>query len=318
MRVRFGTFLRHLHRASFAAMLPIVFIHTGTSFYLPTTLLQTGAASPRSERFMLGDWGSLALGRLVKREPVRRYWRRAAELTRVFENFSTNAAGFELVCLQRWLALAEWMKAHGIDECLYLDSDVMLYSDVEAARKTVPAGAGMTVAGISGHTNFIGSRKVLEAYGDSILDHYTRPGGKDELREKYHLFRQTHEGGGISDMSFFTEFREANPGLVADISRVAETEAGPTAFDITLDYTAGYLAEDGLKQIRIGADGHAYATDAASGRPVRFHTLHFQGDRSKQVLTRYATTPAVARHALERQNARLGLAYRAWRRMKGR
>ncbi len=297
-------------------MLPIVFIHTGTSFYLPTTLLQAAHASPRSDRFLLGDWGSLALGRVVRREPLADYWKDARKLARVFVNFSSNSAGFELICLQRWLALAAWMRAHRLDECLYLDSDVMLYSDVEEARRSVPAGAGLTVSGISGHTNFVGKAAVLEAFGAFILDQYTRPGGIAELEERYHLFCQTHSAGGISDMSFFTWFREANPGLVADISQVVEGLAGPTAFDITMDYHQGMALQEGLKDIEITPQGHALATEHDTGRRVRMHTLHFQGARPKQVLARYATTPALARHTLERQNARIALGYRAWQRLR--
>ena len=296
-------------------MLPIVFIHTGTSYYLPTTLLQAVVASPRSPRFLLGDWGSLGLSQAVRRQPLGRYSVAARELARVFVNFSTNLAPFELFCLQRWLCLAEWMRAHSLDECLYLDSDVMLYSDVELARRTVPHGAGMTVAGISGHTNFIAKRAVLEAFGQSILDHYTRPGGVEELEHKYRLFRETHAAGGISDMSFFSWFRAANPGQVADISPWVEGPDGASAFDITLDYTVGYDADKGLKAIEISPAGHAFATEITTGRPVRMHTLHFQGDLSKLVLARYATTPVPLRRALERRNARVGLAYRAWRRM---
>jgi hypothetical protein len=300
-------------------MLPLVFIHTGTSFYLPTTLLQAAHASPRNERFFLGDWGSLALSGVAKRQPLRRDWRKAGELAKVFVNFSSNSAGFELVCLQRWLALAEWMQAHSIEECLYLDSDVMLHSDVELARRTVPAGAAMTISGISGHTNFISQRAVLDDFGDSILDHYTRPGGIEELRAKYQEWQTHMPHGGISDMTFFMEYRQAHPPLVADISQVVEGPLGPTTFDITMDNIRHYNADDkGLKAISLSADGHPMGVESSSGRAVRFHTLHFQGDVPKLNLARYATTPARARHVLERQNARYGLAYRAWKKLNKR
>jgi hypothetical protein len=299
-------------------MLPIVFIHTGTSFYLPTTLLQAAHASPRTERHLLGDWGSLALSRVARRHPLHRYWRRASELGRVFKNYSSNPAAFELICLQRWLALAEYMKAHGIDQCLYLDSDIMLYSDVELAHRTVPAQAGMTIAGISGHTNWVQKRDVLEHFGDYILDHYTRPGGLQELEEKYHLFRETHPAGGISDMTFFVEYQAAYPDRVADISKIVDDATGPTVFDITMDYTAYFEAENGLKAIQISPEGHAYGTERGTGRQVRFHTLHFQGDVPKLNLAHYATTPARARHELERQNGKIHLAYKAWRKLNRR
>jgi hypothetical protein len=297
-------------------MLPIVFIHTGTSYYLPTTLLQAAKASPNSPLFLLGDWGSLALGGVVKRQPISKYWKRAAELGSVFENYSSNAASFELICLQRWLALAEWMKVQGIEQCLYLDSDVMLYSAVDEALSTVPAHAGMTIAGISGHTNFILKRTVLEDFGAFIMNQYTKQGGKEELLEKFRAWNETHTAGGISDMTFFVDYQADFPERVANISQVVETPSGLTAFDITMDYTAHYEADHGLKAIEMDEQGRPWGQlKGEPGRKVRFHTLHFQGAESKRNLARYATTPLADRQALERANNRIGLAYRAWRRL---
>jgi hypothetical protein len=117
-------------------------------------------------------------------------------------------------------------------------------------------------------------------------------------------------------MTFFLEYQAAHPDRIANISHVVESPVGPTTFDITIDNTTHYEADGQQKAITLTPEGHAFAIEKETGRQVRFHTLHFQGDVPKLNLAQYATTPALARHTLERQNARYGLAYKAWQKLK--
>ena len=267
-------------------MLPIVFIHAGTSPYLPITLLQVAHASPGSRRVLLGDGGSWQLGQLAERAPMAHFWRRATVLGQTFVNLSTNASDFELVCLQRWCCLLEWMEHEKVEQCLYLDSDVLLYQPAEVLATTLPPHTGMTVAGISAHTNFVMDRAILAAFCDHILNAYASASAIAALREEYRVFSLTNAAGGISDMSFLSSFRDSHPGAVADIS----SPQGGTAFDITINYTAHYEADTrGLKRIS-WQHGLPYAHQIQTGEPVQMATLHFQG-ASKAYIDEYATFP---------------------------
>jgi len=253
--------------------IPIVFIHQGTASYLPYSLLQVKRTNPESPIYLLGDWGGVHFSGLVKHFPVSRYWIMASELANNFVNFSTNPHNFELVCLQRWMVLLEFMKAEKLGHCVYLDSDILVYGHLGEEQMKFK-DYGMTVAGISGHTNFVSDVGVLDAFCHFILDSYTKLNALDILEEKYFEFRKNNPAGGISDMTFFTEFREHFPGQVLDISQVWPDES---TFDITVQYTKGYSLDSGHKKV-VMKFGQPYCFLMPEGHPVRFNTLHFQGE----------------------------------------
>lgn len=279
--------------------IPIVFIHTGTAPYVPFALMQARYTNPGGNLVLLGDRTNRHLSRLARHLPQRHFWKQAGELEKAFINLSTNPPAFELICLQRWMCLLEWMQAENIDRCLYLDTDVLLYNQADALFKHVLhhfPQAEMTVVGISGHTNFITGRAGLEAFCNFILDAYLRPGGSEWLKEQYRLFRETHSAGGISDMSFFTWFREANSDRVSDLATPLPGPDGRLwGFDITLDYHQHMQWANGYKQVQGLAIGTPLASLVEGGETVLMQTLHFQG-ASKSQMARYAQGQQGAEH----------------------
>ncbi len=257
---------------------PIVFFHAGTAPYVPLSLLQARHASPNSELVMLGDAGNRHLSPLARHVPQSRHDGMAAQLRKVFRNYSTNPPLFERVCLERWLCIYEWMKAEGHQRCLYMDTDVLLYSEAEPLANKIARPAGMTVAGISGHTNFIQDRAVLEKFCHYILEMYSTPSGLAFIEDEYTRFREKHRAGGISDMSFFTWFRQLNPTLVKDIGKVEDG----AAFDITLDYLDEFQGYHGIKKLT-WESGRPMAYTKKDRKPVLMHTLHFQGNNKEHM-----------------------------------
>jgi len=53
------------------------------------------------------------------------------EFSNVYKHLSTNDYNFELMCFNRWFILLNYMKAKNINMCFHIDSDVLLFSDVE-------------------------------------------------------------------------------------------------------------------------------------------------------------------------------------------
>lgn len=249
---------------------PIVLIHSFNHSYLPISLWKLRETNPESPVYLIGDGWNKHFAMWVKHEPMALYMEKANELRQKFKNFSTNPAEFELICLQRWLILESFMERHQIDSCLYLDSDVLVYDRLEKDFQRF-SGYGMTVAGISGHSNFIQGRDTLRAFCRFIESAYSSEAKILELEEKYRRFRETHSAGGISDMTFFTEFREAYPGKVLDIAEPIAAKA----FDITITYTKGMKEEQGLKKLS-WKNGKPIA-QTLDGMEVEMRSLHFQG-----------------------------------------
>lgn len=255
-------------------MIPIVFIHSFNHSYLPISLWKARETNPHSEVFLLGDHWNAHFGAWVHHLHQQSFSHRAAELARRFVNFSTNPAAFELICLQRWFMLLEFMEKMNLDACLYLDSDVLLFSDVEADAQRF-SSYGMTVAGISGHTNFIQKRDTLANFCDWISNAYISDQKIREADLKYKEFLKYHNAGGISDMTYFTEFREAFPETILDIGQPMEGKM----YDITVTYTQGLREENGIKKLE-WCDGIPIVQNPA-GEKIQMQSLHFQGDSKK-------------------------------------
>lgn len=290
-------------------MLPIVFIHNRNHSYLPLSLFKARQTNPGSDVILLGDGQNAHFGAMVHHFHHHRYARQANELARSFVNFSTNPADFELICLQRWMILLEFMEQHRMDKCLYLDSDVLIFDEKEADAQRFQR-YGMTVAGISGHTNFVQSRDVLARFCQHIRQAYEQPDAHAILEDKYKAFRLYHEAGGISDMTFFTEFRAANPDLVLDIAEPLEGKM----FDITITYTHGVKAENGLKKIS-WAQGRPFV-ELLNGEWVEMRSLHFQGE-SKKYMKAMARQERLTPRLIYNLNAGYLLAQKAYNKLLG-
>jgi hypothetical protein len=170
------------------------------------------------------------------------------------------------------------MVSENMERCLYLDSDVLLYTDIVSESKRFDA-FGMTIAGISGHTNFISNREVLSRFCDFIYNAYADGSAIEVLKQKYQRFRENHEAGGISDMTFFVEFKEEYPDEVLDIGQ----KINQTLYDISMNYTKGLVIANGFKSI-LWAEGYPHVVNPQTGA-IRIHTLHFQGE-SKPLMYR--------------------------------
>lgn len=251
-------------------MTPIVFIHSNNCDYLPLSLWKARESNPRQRVILLGDEKNRHFSGMVEHFYQKDFSRQSDQFTRHFVNFSTNSHDFELVCLQRWFVLKEFMESQGLDECLYMDSDVLLFADVDESKPRFNS-QGMSICGISGHTNFVRKRSTLSAFCDFIHHAYAKPGGIAELEEKYRIFRQTHEAGGISDMTFFVEFQQAFPDQILDLSVPYEGQM----YDIAMAYFPEIENDRGIKTIRF-ENGKPFCRHKTLG-PIEMKTLHFQG-----------------------------------------
>lgn len=294
----------------------IAFVHAGTAAYVPYALLQARVHNPDAEIVLLGDRANAHLAALpgVRHENTENYNTMAGELKKVFRNFSSNPPLFERVCLERWMHLLEYMQAHHLDRLLYLDTDVLLYTPAHLGFAQLPP-TGMTVAGISGHTNYIRGQGTLQAFCQYILTTYSTPAGLAFIEDEFTEFRKRHRLGGISDMSFFTWFRQLNPNLVQDIAPVQNH----SAYDITLDYAQGFEEKNGIKKLTMG-HGHPVAYQKKEGSPptpVEMRTLHFQG-QNKPLMGKWCQAPPYQKAAYTAYNQVFFQVQRLWRRLSGR
>ena len=278
-----------------SSSLPIVLIHQGNSFYLPYSLVQVTQTNPNSKVYLLGNGANAMYSNLVEHRHSKDYFKYAEAFASIYEHHSTNPHDYELFCLQRWFVLLAFMEQEGLEECLYLDSDILYFgrADDEWALVQARAGeAGLTSVTKSPHTNYIRDRRALRDFCDYITACYATPEGKTKLMGYLEMHEAIHgKLGGISDMTFFLHYRLEYPERILDLSVVAPSNTGAYAYDITIDTTEGYVATpNGLKAITFKTTGPAsmlqpYAS-LANGESARMVTLHFQG-ASKQYMAEF-------------------------------
>lgn len=252
--------------------IPFVFIHQGDSRVLPTTFLQLRHTNPLAKIYLIGDMDNHHYHKLVEHVLLSDFFSRAGAFKQIYHHFSTNGYDFELICIQRWFVLLEFMLTNAMENCIYLDSDVLVYSNLNAIQPGLSV-FGMTVTGISAHTNFVNNRNTLKEFCDFVWNVYSSGTANKDLSIRYQKFRETHLFGGISDMTFFTDFRNEYPDKIGDLSMIRQE----SVFDITLDTALEYEKEDtGYKKI-IWKNNEPFAIQLRTGKLIRLHTLHFQG-----------------------------------------
>ncbi|HSY60312.1 MAG TPA: hypothetical protein VK796_00490, partial [Cytophaga sp.] len=220
-------------------MIPVVLIHKGNNPYIYNTLYQLKQTNPLVKIYLIGTDESTVYGSLAEHLSIKTLFAEAQEFSTIYKHYSTNSAEFELICIQRWFVLKAFMTQKNIPRCLYLDSDVLVYEDIQSLSGKFNS-VGMTICGISGHTNFI-HQDVLIDFCRFIFTKYTGAKALNDLEEYYKDFIVQHGAGGVSDMTLLTSYALENPGRSENTYYL---DGRPT-FDPSLEVGGEYYEMDG-------------------------------------------------------------------------
>jgi len=262
-------------------MIPVILIHKGNSSYIFNTLYQLKQTNPLVHIYLLGTIESMVYKPHVEHMLIDSFSEEATQFAGLYKHYSTNSKSFELMCIQRWFVLKAFMIQKNIQRCLYLDSDVLVYDDVQRLSETY-AHAGMTLCGISGHTNFI-DKEVLVDFCGFVQDSYTDKNLLDQLEKHYTAFVAKHGAGGVSDMTLLSNYAENNPQKVEN----TYCYMGLPTFDPSLEVGEEYFEMEHGKKKVIFKDRIPYGLLKQGQKEVLFYTLHFQGAASKKVMRKY-------------------------------
>ena len=265
---------------------PVVFIHQQNSEHLKYSLAQAKASNPRSTVFLLGD-DSNSQHPCVEHHHFRDYFTGAAEFEDVYKHYSTHSPDFERLCFQRWFILRDFLTAHQIEKCVYLDSDVLLYGNVTEDMAKFRLFDFTVCWNTIGCVLFVNRVEGLARFCQFIMDIYTK---KDEyhydkmvaqfaVRQKHHL------KGGATDMTAFELYGELNFGRVGEASYIID---GST-YDPNINMPQpGFEMADKIKKV-IWQDHQPYGIYVPTGEMVRFNSLHFNGNKAKALMPDYCT-----------------------------
>jgi len=268
-------------------MIPVVLIHKGNNPYIFNTLYQLKQTNPLVKIYLIGTDESAVYEPMVKHIPIAALFGEAQLFAGIYKHYSTNSESFELMCIQRWFVLKAFMIQKSIQRCLYLDSDVFVYEDVQNLSAKFE-DAGMTLCGISGHTNFINQNTLLD-FCRFIFTKYNDPEALTVLDKYYNTFLAQHGAGGVSDMTLLTYYAEHNPGITENTYYL---DGRPT-FDPSLEVGAAHFEMKGNSKKITFEESKPYGILKKTHSSVLFYTLHFQGSNAKKEMVKYIPNKSV-------------------------
>jgi hypothetical protein len=260
--------------------LPLVFIHYRNSPYLPFVFAQARLWSPGSPILLIGDETNEGYP-FAAHVNMGRYAASAEAFRAVYRHLSPNGANYELFCFVRWFLLRDFMREYGIERCVHVDSDVLLYVDVNRERANWADYDLTLVRGYCAGNMFVNGRRAIDELCDAIMDLYTGPGAAARLDAIYAERQRT--GEGISDMVPLRAFYDANRNRVGEMTGLRPDGSW---WDANIHLAEGFETADGRKRVTF-RDRRAYCRQAETGRDVRFNCLHFQGGAKRHIEPAY-------------------------------
>ena len=209
------------------ASVRIVFIHQNNSEHLRYSLAQAKKSNPNSTVYLLGDESNDQYP-CVEHHRSSDYSVGAAQFAEVYTHYSTNGVDFELVCFQRWFILRDFLTARRIDQCVYLDSDVLLYADVTEEMKKFRRFDFTLCWHTIGCVFFLNRMDGLEDLCQFMLDVYTKKDRYqyDRMVAQFALRQKNQLPGGACDM---TALQLYTSSISAASARHPTSSMGPSS-----------------------------------------------------------------------------------------
>lgn len=256
--------------------IPVIFIHNGNSAYLKHVVAHNRAFNRENDIYFLGDESTSKLP-FVRHYNKEQYFTSANGFEKIYEHMSSNPYEFELFCFQRWFIINEFVREQGLTHFLCLDSDVLLYCNVNEIFSrflefdfTVSQQHSPHIALFSGES--------LSRFCDYITTLYTQPEYLNRFRQNYGDFQAEQRQGGICDMFAFALYQDDVSGNVKELSDISEEYF----FDGNINEADGFEMKSGVKKI-YWKNNLPFAKIADTGSFLRLYGLHFQGGAKSKI-----------------------------------
>ena len=274
---------------------PIIVVHQGFAEYMKLCLLKVRQYNPSTPIVLIGDHENQCLCDIVPDLIHVTPDHDASDILLLKKNYkhrglpTESSKKFELYCLLRWFFVRDFMKQNKIEQCLHIDSDVLLFCDVWQACKPF-LKYGMTLApwgdgdegdeyNMMGHTCFINDLQLLDRFCNMIQEYYSNP-EKVQLLDEMHanLIKKKITHIVISDMTFLKLFYDKNALFIGNISDIVNG----TTFDNRISsFEGGYVQNSRLfkkKMKKILFENKIpYCRNIILQEKIRFHSIHFHG-----------------------------------------
>ena len=252
--------------------LPIVIVHVNDSIYLLHCLMQAMISNPDSKIYLISN-DQTKHYQFVEHHNISDYLSGAEEFASVYKHLHTNEISGNLFTFQRWFILRDFMKKNGLSECIHIDSDIMLYCDINEEQERFSqydltlSNSKKAYKAYSAHCTFINSFEVLDDLCNFLKNLYV-----DSELFKLLESRAAEGRGGVSEMTglyYYTKFTDYSIGFTSDI-------IDGSVYDHSIQSADDFGMQDDYKNI-LWRDGNPYCRHLPTGKEVRLKTIHCQG-----------------------------------------
>ncbi len=256
----------------------LIFIHRSPSWYLYYSVKQARKFNPRADIVVLTDQPELRLKPYARVLPLSAYWSPADAFEKIYRHLSFNSRDFELFCFQRWFVLADYIRQHRPDRIVHLDSDVLVYQDLDADFPRF-AACDLALVGFQGPFSLFLPRPALVGEFCAHITHlFTHE--HEALARKYETWRAANPYTAVSDMHALHDFVARRQLRTADLA-VPHDHA---AYDNVVHEADGYVTQDGIKVLEWISD-RPHARRLSDQALIRLNTLHCQGPSKARMLS---------------------------------
>jgi hypothetical protein len=252
----------------------IIILHRGDPYYLKYCLYQARYTNPDSTIYLLGDESNNHYEG-IEHYPVDSYWQSTAEFTKLYVHLSSRGYEYELFCIQRWFVLLDFMKAHRLERCVHLDSDVLLYDNLQQSHDWLGQDILQYIHWIP-HVMYINSLRGLEQWCSYITKSYENASMLHTLEGLYQRYIDGEDPGfvGVSDMTLLELYQKQYDERTSNLFKRREfTDA---VHDDNINTGSFFRTSiSGLgKQL---SWSHQIPYGEFQGKRLRFQSLHCQG-----------------------------------------
>ena len=200
----------------------IVIIHMGFAKYLLYVLRQIKITNPNSEIFLISDKENKKYSKYSTFVDISKI--QSLESKSFKENYihlGKSSPNYEMFCMLRWIILRDFMREYNIRECLHIDSDILIFSDLNKALNPF-SNYKISLAHNLALTMHIKNIEILDEFSKYLLFKYTNENELNKLKDMYYKTDRINNGvaGSISDMDISREFFSSVKEPIGDLSEI--------------------------------------------------------------------------------------------------
>lgn len=256
-------------------MIPIIFVreHCPQSGYSGTPLVIQNARkwNPNGRVVLIGDKHQPQ--GLCEFAKIEDYSENKRALRSIAKYSDPSNDWFIFTTLSQWCVIYEWMAENWIQEAVCLDTDVLVFADLEAeARKLHPWDFSLSCPLGTCQAPTLVSVEAVFNFTRFLFAVFNHDDGSDWQNIR------PNERDSMALWSEYVRLCDPKPRVV-DTSKVVDD----STWDHNLAMAYGGYEHDGKGKTMRFINGQPWCFSTTLGRPVRFNSLHLWGDFKSQV-----------------------------------